>query len=194
MLSLEKKSSQQAFDCSTNLGCKRRCLSHHNPCDEAESRSVPGCLCRSSAAVLALAGRCYPGLPRKPADAAPAALPLHELRVQRGTESCSSSSRQDCHGAVLRFSSPSPPFPSPHRVQAPPHRTCFPPPSFQLTQCTRRSFLSHHFHPGSLSPRCCVTALQAVGMFWTFYWSFFHCRGSLDIDLFLQAQRELEML
>lgn len=47
MLSLEKKSSQQAFDCSTNLGCKRRCLSHHNPCDEAESRSVPGCLCRS---------------------------------------------------------------------------------------------------------------------------------------------------
>lgn len=73
-----------------------------------------------SAAVLALAERCYPGLPRKPADAAPAALPLHELRVQRGTESCSSSSRQDCDGAVFEAflqstsRSHSPPFPSPH--------------------------------------------------------------------------------
>lgn len=126
-----------------------------------------------SAAVLALAERCYRGLPRKPVDAAPAALTLHELRVQQALRAASSSSRQGCDGAVwglfeallqsLSHSHSHLPH-LPTWVQAQPHIASLPPPSFQLRQCTQRSLLTHHFHPGSLSPRSCVTAFQSLNV------------------------------
>lgn len=114
-------------------------------------RQEPPCLPvqEQSAAVLALAERCYRGLPRKPADAAPAALTLHELRVQRGTESwwCSSS-RQDCDGAVFEAflqsvsCSHSPPFPSPHPSTGTTTHGLFPS-SFLSAQTTHTKVTSH---------------------------------------------------
>lgn len=175
-------------------------------------RQEPPCLPvqEQSSAVLALAERCYRGLPRKPADAAPAALTLHELRVQRGTESWwfAPAPGRTVMGLCLRLSYSQSPAPTAHpshlptQVQVQPHTACFPPPSFQLRQHTQRSLLTHHFHPGSSSLRCCVTAFQSVWVFWTGVFpgsrgillKFLSLRGSLDIHLLLQTQREPETL
>lgn len=172
MLSLENRVHSK-LDCSTNLGYKWRDLSHHNPSDKAESRSLHACMRSSSAAAVALAARCYRGLPQKPAGAAPAALAAWTESSARLWGLVPPAPGTTAMGLCLRLSCSQSPAPTAHLshlptwVQAPPHTGCFPPPSLQLRQCTQRSLLTHHFHPGCLSARCCVTAIQSVRMFWT---------------------------
>lgn len=116
--------------------------------------------------------RCYLGLPRKPADAAPAALALHELRVQRGTESWLLQLQAGLWWAVVEAflqsisCSHSPPLPSPHPSTGTTTQACFPPPPFQLWQRTQRSLLTITFiHVPS--DQDAVTAFQSVWMFWS---------------------------
>lgn len=114
-------------------------------------RQEPPCLPvqEQSAAVLALAERCYRGLPRKPADAAPAALTLHELRVQRGTESWwfAPAPGRTVMGLCLRLSYSQSPAPTAHpshlptQVQVQPHSLF--PSSFLSAQTTHTKVTSH---------------------------------------------------
>lgn len=174
-------------------------------------KQEPPCLPvqEQSAAVLALAERCYRGLPRKPSDAAPAALTLHELRVQPGTESWFLQLQAGLwQGYVWGFPTvnlllPQPTFP----ISPPEYRHNHTRPVSLLL-----SFSSDTAHKGHSSP---ITSIQ-VPSHWdavwqllslfecsgqghsleaeVFYWSSFHCRGSFDIHLLLQIQRELERL
>lgn len=108
------------------------------------------------------------------------------------------SSRQGWQGPCLRLSH------LPTRVQAQAHTACslLPP------------FSSDNAHRGHSSPitsiqvpllHTCHALWQLFSLFEcsgqgysleaeVFYWSSFHCRGSFDIHLLLQTQRELEML
>lgn len=138
-------------------------------------KQEPPCLPvqEQSAAVLALADRCYLRLPRKPADAAPAALTLYELRVQRGTESWLLQLQAGLWWAAFEASlqsiscSHSPPLPSPHPSTGTITHGLFPSSFLSAQTLHTKVTHHHHFHPGSLWLRCCATAFQSVWMFWS---------------------------